>query len=307
METQELDGLNSHEAEKREEKTSSKFLKLIPLSPEISFMHYKKRFEKNHFQTLKIDDRYFFGIILGDDFRYKDSLGTWRRANRYDIFINKEMGVSKLEFVQSGSYEFLLFGILPGALEKMIESSQTPAYHYLLEIEKKIYKLQANLKIIRRAYDLCIEEREGLQAIGQVYILMELIIKQFLEEASDTSSNRKFDFYEWEIDELLKTSHEIKEYPGRNYSVGGISKKTGISIPRLQAGFKEKHGLTVALFIKERRLKRAEKLIRTTNLNVSEVAYQIGLTSRSYFSRIFKEKYHCTPSEYKKTFSAEDA
>lgn len=297
--------MDSEETKNGDAKVYSNFLELTPLSSTISFIHYKKRFEKDVIQSIKIDDRYFFGIVLGDDFRYRNSHDSWHTSRKYDIFLNKEVVVSKLEFIQSGSYEFLVFGIVPETLKGMIENSQIPAYLRLLKLEKKIYKLQANLKIIGMAHDLCFKEKDGLQVIGQLYILMELIIKQFLQEASGVNVDRGFDFKEWEIDKLLEISREIKNYPERNYTVVGISNKTGISIPRLQAGFKEKHGSTIALFIKERRLKEAEKLLRTTSLNVSEVVYKIGLTSRSYFSRIFKERYHCTPLEYKNDFSPE--
>lgn len=33
-------------------------------------------------------------------------------------------------------------------------------------------------------------------------------------------------------------------------------------------------------------------------VNISEIVYSIGLTSRSYFSKIFKEKYNCSPKYY---------
>ena len=37
-----------------------------------------------------------------------------------------------------------------------------------------------------------------------------------------------------------------------------------------------------------------------TDLNISEVVYSIGFTSRSYFCKIFRQKYGCSPREYKK-------
>ncbi|WP_245585041.1 helix-turn-helix domain-containing protein [Psychroserpens burtonensis] len=41
--------------------------------------------------------------------------------------------------------------------------------------------------------------------------------------------------------------------------------------------------------------------MRSADLNVSQVVYSIGFTSRSYFSKIFKEKYGITPNEYRKS------
>ena len=35
-------------------------------------------------------------------------------------------------------------------------------------------------------------------------------------------------------------------------------------------------------------IRLAEELIKTTDLNISEIVYTVGLTSRSYFCKIFK-------------------
>ena len=58
------------------------------------------------------------------------------------------------------------------------------------------------------------------------------------------------------------------------------------------------HGVTVTKYIRHTRILAAEHVIKTTDLNISEVVYSIGLTSRSYFSKIFKKKYNCSPKDY---------
>ena len=35
-------------------------------------------------------------------------------------------------------------------------------------------------------------------------------------------------------------------------------------------------------------------------LNITEITYELGLNSKSYFSKIFKEKFGIGPNEYKK-------
>lgn len=58
----------------------------------------------------------------------------------------------------------------------------------------------------------------------------------------------------------------------------------------MQEGFKLLHGLTTCDYVKSVRLKKSEELISTTDLTVYEIVYSLGLSSRSYFSKIFKEK-----------------
>jgi AraC-like DNA-binding protein len=55
--------------------------------------------------------------------------------------------------------------------------------------------------------------------------------------------------------------------------------------------------LSAVEFIREVRLKEAVLLMEEGDLSLTEVAYQSGFNSPSYFSRSFKEYYGFSPSE----------
>jgi AraC-like DNA-binding protein len=48
------------------------------------------------------------------------------------------------------------------------------------------------------------------------------------------------------------------------------------------------------------RLKRAYQLLLTTDKSVSEVAYAVGFTAPSYFTKCFKEEYGMVPGDVRK-------
>jgi AraC-like DNA-binding protein len=102
-----------------------------------------------------------------------------------------------------------------------------------------------------------------------------------------------------ELQQVQEVSDFIKNYPEIQHSIKSICAKAGLSPNKLQEGFKFMHGRTVSDFVRNVRLEKAEDLIKNTDLNISEVVYSIGLTSRSYFCKIFKKKYDCSPKEYK--------
>ncbi len=52
-------------------------------------------------------------------------------------------------------------------------------------------------------------------------------------------------------------------------------------------------------FIRVIRLKRAAQLLRESQMNVSEIAYEVGFNNPKYFSKYFKEEFGKLPSEYK--------
>ena len=83
-------------------------------------------------------------------------------------------------------------------------------------------------------------------------------------------------------------------------SVEAIAKKVGLSASKLQEGFKLIHNCTVNEYITNKRLETAFRLLSETEMSIGEVVLEIGLSSRSYFSRIFKTKYKISPIELKK-------
>ncbi|MEZ4963432.1 MAG: AraC family transcriptional regulator [Saprospiraceae bacterium] len=59
-------------------------------------------------------------------------------------------------------------------------------------------------------------------------------------------------------------------------------------------------GKSTTVFIRTLRLKKAKELLMTTDLNVSEVAYNVGFNNPKYFSRVFVEEFGVAPSEVRK-------
>ena len=104
-----------------------------------------------------------------------------------------------------------------------------------------------------------------------------------------------------EIGLIAQLTEYINEYPDLDHKVENLSDRVGLSAAKLQEGFKFQHDLTVCEYIRSIRLTKSEQLIINTDLNISEIVYSVGFTSRSYFSKIFKERFDCTPSEYKKS------
>jgi AraC-like DNA-binding protein len=45
---------------------------------------------------------------------------------------------------------------------------------------------------------------------------------------------------------------------------------------------------------------RAARMLKQTDMNIGEVAMKCGFEDVSYFSRVFKQAFDCTPSQYRK-------
>ncbi|ADY53040.1 histidine kinase [Pseudopedobacter saltans DSM 12145] len=62
-------------------------------------------------------------------------------------------------------------------------------------------------------------------------------------------------------------------------------------------------GQNLSTFIRTIRLKKAGILLEETEMNISQIAYEVGFNDLKYFRECFKEFFKVTPSEYKKNSS----
>lgn len=63
--------------------------------------------------------------------------------------------------------------------------------------------------------------------------------------------------------------------------------------------FKEETGNSISDYIKFAKIERSKVLLASTELNIQEIADQLGFSSRSYFSRVFNEIVGRTPVQYR--------
>ena len=88
---------------------------------------------------------------------------------------------------------------------------------------------------------------------------------------------------------------------GTNLSVENLAKEAGTNVNKLQESFKYVYDLTVNKYIQHQKLEAAKEMLLHSDKNISEIVIAIGLNNRSYFSKIFKEKYGVNPKYFLKT------
>lgn len=170
------------------------------------------------------------------------------------------------------------------------------------KVDSSVYISSFNLKIGEKIEELKAIKQTGIVKNLMIEGIVQLILAMEIEQRVDdliNVANATGCLTKKEMENIKELSAFIIKYPEENYTLKLLSRKSGLSAGKLQEGFKILHNRTVRDFIINERMKKSEQLIRTTDLNISEVVYSIGFTSRSYFSKIFKEKYDCSPKYYK--------
>lgn len=92
----------------------------------------------------------------------------------------------------------------------------------------------------------------------------------------------------------------------RKWSVSKLAQLVNVSPSHLHRLFKLETGKTPAIYLKDRRMKRAQELLETSTLSVKEIARTVGVSDDSHFVRDYKKAYGLTPVRYRALFFSGD-
>ena len=82
------------------------------------------------------------------------------------------------------------------------------------------------------------------------------------------------------------------------FDVAGFSKEMSLSRQQLFRKLKALTGFSPTDFVRTIRLNKAASLLANRIGTVSEIAYDVGFSTLSYFTKSFQEQFGVTPSEY---------
>ncbi len=103
-------------------------------------------------------------------------------------------------------------------------------------------------------------------------------------------------------EETVRKIKHAKEYLLKHVdappSLKELAKAAALNEYQLKMGFKEIYGNTVYGFLLDHKLDQSRILLDAGQLQVNEVAYQMGYTNPSHFIAAFKKKYGITPKKY---------
>ena len=100
----------------------------------------------------------------------------------------------------------------------------------------------------------------------------------------------------------------VTEYSNPDMSLDAAIAKLGVNRLKINEALKSEIGLTFNAYLNKIRLTEAARLLtENRDANISEVAYSVGYNSVSYFNRLFKSEYGCTPKVFQEhSFSGDD-
>ena len=172
-------------------------------------------------------------------------------------------------------------------------------------VSKKQFFYQGNYSI--KAADLMddISTKEYTGFLRNLFLegkAFEMLVIQIGQYEDDENENnlpkilRKSD-----IEKVDYVAKRIQGDLSTNLTVESLAKEAGTNVNKLQEGFKYVYNLTVNKYMQHVKLEAAKEMLKLSEKNISEIVTSIGLNNRSYFSKIFKEKYGVSPKYFLRT------
>lgn len=192
---------------------------------------------------------------------------------------------------------------IPNPYQMLHSIKAQPADPYLV---KRLYEINPNRELNNtdpKEYgsDRSIYERKylgqtllGAASVESNGILLQLF-SRFISERCLHGNVQPVSGYK-NMKSVVEYIHENLE---RHINISELAGIMCLSADHFSKVFKKVMGITPSEYIITRRIERAEALLLTSNMNISQIALCIGISNPAQFTRLFTKATHYTPREFR--------
>lgn len=189
---------------------------------------------------------------------------------------------------------------VPGSIfaEKYTQPLLSNSGYQGIVLQKDVLWQRDILESIDRVFVACRWEKEGYENTVRG-ILTNILggIVQNLPAEPDRPLSEKMEGYTAKIKMMLLY---IWQHYADAIQLADIAASAGISGNNCMLCFRKTVGISPVQYLKNYRLQQAAKLLRESDRNIQEIVELCGFNDTSYFIRSFSDKYHMSPTKYRK-------
>lgn len=150
---------------------------------------------------------------------------------------------------------------------------------------------------------IAITQKHGFDSVLDLMsILHDLSISRNARILSDLSFNNT-ETISYNSRRIETAMHYLNSNFDKQVTLAEAARLAAMSEVAFSRFFKARTGKTFVDTLTEIRLGHASRMLIETTQGVTEVAYKCGFNNISNFNRLFKKKKHCTPKEFRETYS----
>jgi AraC-like DNA-binding protein len=88
-----------------------------------------------------------------------------------------------------------------------------------------------------------------------------------------------------------------------NLKIENYAQLCHMSLSAFKKSFKQLYNTTPGAWLQQRKLDLARHQVLSSDLNVNQISFDCGFEDTSHFIRVFKQKHHLTPLQYRQKYS----
>ncbi|MDE5820878.1 MAG: AraC family transcriptional regulator [Paramuribaculum sp.] len=232
------------------------------------------------------DDYYILGIIINGEIDCKIDFQDYSVSKNSIILLSPGQ---VHQFIFERNLEALMLAFNPILLDDKIhhQLEQSSLLHSPVYKAEECADVCAMMELLSRQKSIS-AGRYLAKAI--ISILADMIIQQ-CSDINQGSSRR--------IDLVLKFRKLLREYITEERRPGFYAEKLNISPIYLNEIVKEVTGLSSSQYIKNEIILLAKRELFHTSDSVKEIAYRLGFTDNTYFTRLFTETVGVPPNKFR--------
>lgn len=231
--------------------------------------------------------------ILSSDinFRPKSEEAVLLKCGTYFIDLVKNRKEEQFEVIAFHLFPDVLNGLFANELPDLIMKNKGKSATQVIAPKDTITQFMQSLDFYFQHPSLV---NDDLLELKTKELILLLIQTQNIESITDLLlglySSRTTDF-----------KRTIELHLHSNLSVEELAKLCNLSVSSFKREFKKRYNDSPANYIITSKLRKGKELLLLSDIPVSEIAYQIGFNDPLYFSRLFKNRFGCSPTIYRKS------
>jgi transcriptional regulator GlxA family with amidase domain len=183
-----------------------------------------------------------------------------------------------------------------------VQADPNGSYGPLDGLSQPIAEDLSDAPVVSAAFRAMLEEvaapEEGAMALTSALMkaCLVVLLRRHLQSSRETGTPPAL-FSDARIGRAIAA---ILDCPSADHSVTSLAREAGMSRSAFARDFKATLGVTPMEFVTRIRLNLARRLLVSTVRSVEAVAAEVGFSSRSHFSRVFRDHYGTDPSTFRR-------